>query len=94
MNIVSSALFPSSLPPPPPHTHTHSDIQATVNSIQIGSAAAPGDGRGVVNCEGVVDSPRESIDYQAEYEATESEVEAILQDSIDVFYSFSDTEEN
>ena len=38
----------------------------------------------------------ESTDYQAEYETTEleSEVEAILmQDSMEEFYSFSDTEE-
>ena len=59
------------------------DIQATVNSIQIGSAA---DDIGVADIVGVAS---ESTDYQAEYE-TESEVEAILQDSSDVFYSFSD----
>ena len=48
----------------------------------------------MANTEGVVDCPTESTDYQAEYETTESEVEAILQDSIEQFYSFSDTEED
>ena len=37
--------------------------------------------------------PDENTDYQAEYETTESEVEAILQDSVEECYSFSDTEE-
>ena len=65
-----------------------SDIEATVKSIEIGGA---GDEGGATSCH-----DKESTDYQAEYEATEleSEVEAILmQDSMEEFYSFSDTEE-
>lgn len=42
----------------------------------------------------VVECPTESTDFQPDYETTESEVEAILQDSIDQFYSFSDTEDS
>ena len=79
------------LAPPPLHVgslyhrfYVCSDIEATVKSIEIG----PADG-GVASCH-----DEESVDYQAEYETTESEVEAILmQDSMEDFYSFSDTEE-
>lgn len=67
------------------------DIEATINSIQIGTAADGGDAADIVN---VIECPTESTDYQPEYETTESEVEAILQDSIEQFYSFSDTEDN
>lgn len=66
----------------------HLDIEATVNSIQIEASAGGASGGGVaLNC------PDENTDYQAEYETTESEVEAILQDSVEECYSFSDTEE-
>ncbi len=64
------------------------DIEATVKSIEIGGA---GDEGGAASCQDV-----ETTDYQAEYEERElgSEVEAILmQDSMEEFYSFSDTEE-
>ena len=88
--------FTPSPPPPQPFPHKTqysyilslcSDIEATVKSIEIGEV---GDGGGATGCH------KESTDYQAEYEATEleSEVEAILmQDSMEEFYSFSDTEE-
>ena len=66
-----------------------SDIQATVNSIQIKG----GDDGGVVN--DVRDCPlTDSTDYQEEFDRTESEVEAILKDSIEEFYSFSDSDQN
>ena len=65
------------------------DIQATVNSIQIGA----GNDGGVVN--DVRDCPpTDSTDYQEEFDKTESEVEAILKDSIEEFYSFSDSDQN
>ena len=64
---------------------SHADIEATVKSIQIGAQ----DGGCVASC-----LDNESTDYQPEFD-TEREVEAILlqQDSMEEFYSFSDTEE-
>lgn len=65
------------------------DIQATVNSIQIGGADDSGS---VVTNGGETREcpPTDNIDY----EKTESEVEAIMQDSIEEFYSFSDSDQN